>query len=130
MFRKKLRDGSLDDKEIELEVADTSSPFPMMEIPGQPGMGMGAMDLGSIFGKAIGGRSKRRRMSVAASYELLITEEADKLLDQEAVRRAPRSRRWSRTASSFSTRSTRSAPAPRPVAPTSAARGCSATCCR
>jgi len=88
MFRKKLRDGSLDAKEIELEVADTSSPFPMLEIPGQPGMGMGAMDLGSIFGKAMGGRSKRRRMTVAASYELLITEEADKLLDQEAVTRA------------------------------------------
>ncbi|HMQ92013.1 MAG TPA: ATP-dependent protease ATPase subunit HslU [Amaricoccus sp.] len=88
MFRKKLRDGSLDDKEIELEVADTSNPFPMLEIPGQPGMNMGALDLGSIFGKAMGGRKTRRRMTVAASYELLITEEADKLLDQEAVTRA------------------------------------------
>lgn len=88
MFRKKLREGSLDDKEIELEVADTSNPFPMLEIPGQPGMNMGALDLGSIFGKAMGGRKTRRRMTVAASYELLITEEADKLLDQEAVTRA------------------------------------------
>jgi ATP-dependent HslUV protease ATP-binding subunit HslU len=88
MFRRKLREGSLDDKEIELEVADTSNPFPTLEIPGQPGMNMGAMDLGSIFGKALGGRKTRRRMSVAASYELLITEEADKLLDQEAVTRA------------------------------------------
>ncbi len=88
MFRKKLRSGELDDKEIELEVADTSSPFPMMEIPGQPGMGMGALNLGDIFGKAFGGgRKVRRRMAVAASYELLITEEADKLLDQETVTR-------------------------------------------
>ena len=86
MFRKKLRDGSLDDKEIELEVADTASPFPMMDIPGQQ-PGMGAMNLGDIFGKAFGGRKVRRRMSVAASYELLIAEEADKLLDNEAVTR-------------------------------------------
>ncbi len=87
MFRKKLRDGVLDDKEIELEVADTSSPFPMMDVPGQPGMGMGAINLGDIFGKAFGGRKVRRRLSVAQSYEMLITEEADKLLDQETVTR-------------------------------------------
>jgi ATP-dependent HslUV protease ATP-binding subunit HslU len=86
MFRKKLRDGSLDAKEIELEVADTASPFPMMDIPGQQ-PGMGAMNLGDIFGKAFGGRKVRRRMSVSASYELLIAEEADKLLDSEAVTR-------------------------------------------
>ena len=85
MFRRKLRDGSLDAKEIELEVADTSSPFPMMEIPGQPGMA--PMNLGDIFGKAFGGRKTRRRLTVAASYELLIAEEADKLLDGEAVTR-------------------------------------------
>ncbi len=59
----------------------------MMDIPGQPGMGMGALNLGDIFGKALGGRKTRRRLTVAASYELLITEEADKLLDQEAVTR-------------------------------------------
>jgi ATP-dependent HslUV protease ATP-binding subunit HslU len=86
-FRRKLRDGSLDGKEIELEVADTSSPFPMMDIPGQPGMGMGAINLGDIFGKAFGGRRVRRRLTVAQSYELLIAEEADKLLDTEAVNR-------------------------------------------
>jgi len=87
MFRRKLRAGELDNKEIELEVADTSNPFPMMEIPGQPGGASGALNLGDIFGKAFGGRKVRRRMSVAASYELLITEEADKLLDQETVTR-------------------------------------------
>jgi ATP-dependent HslUV protease ATP-binding subunit HslU len=87
MFRRKLRAGELDDKEIELELADTSNPFPMMEIPGQPGLGVGALNLGDIFGKAFGGRRVRRRMTVAQSYEALITEEADKLLDQEAVTR-------------------------------------------
>jgi ATP-dependent HslUV protease ATP-binding subunit HslU len=86
MFRRKLRSGELDDKEIELEVADTSSPFPMMEIPGQPGQ-MGAINLGDIFGKAFGGRRTRRRMRVSDSYELLIAEEADKLLDEEVVKR-------------------------------------------
>jgi ATP-dependent HslUV protease ATP-binding subunit HslU len=88
VFRRKLRSGELDDKEIELEVADASNPFQALEIPGQPGMGAGGMNLGDIFGKAFGGRRVRRRMSVAASYELLIAEEADKLLDQEAVTRA------------------------------------------
>ncbi|MEM8569767.1 MAG: ATP-dependent protease ATPase subunit HslU [Pseudomonadota bacterium] len=88
MFRKKLRSGELDDKEIELELADTSSPFPAFEIPGQPGMNMGAINLGDIFGKAFGGRTTRRRLSVAASYELLIAEEADKLIDNETVNRS------------------------------------------
>jgi ATP-dependent HslUV protease ATP-binding subunit HslU len=87
MFRRKLRSGELDDSEIELELADTSNPFPMMEIPGQPGLGVGALNLGDIFGRAFGGRRVRRRMTVAQSYEALIAEEADKLLDQEAVTR-------------------------------------------
>ena len=86
MFRKKLRAGELDDTMIELEVAETSSPFPMMDIPGQQGMGM--MNLGDIFGKAMGGRTTKKRMAVADSYEVLVGEEADKLLDDEAVNRA------------------------------------------
>ncbi|MFG6529314.1 MULTISPECIES: ATP-dependent protease ATPase subunit HslU [unclassified Sulfitobacter] len=86
MFRKKLRAGELDDTMIELEVAGTSSPFPMMDIPGQQGMGM--MNLGDIFGKAMGGRTTKKRMAVADSYEVLVGEEADKLLDDEAVNRA------------------------------------------
>ncbi|MFG6517892.1 ATP-dependent protease ATPase subunit HslU [Sulfitobacter sp. 1A13496] len=86
MFRKKLRAGELDDTMIELEVADTSSPFPAMDIPGQQGMGM--MNLGDIFGKAMGGRTTKKRMAVADSYEVLVGEEADKLLDDEAVNRA------------------------------------------
>jgi ATP-dependent HslUV protease ATP-binding subunit HslU len=88
MFRKKLNSGELDDTEIELEVADTSSPFPAMDIPGQPGGNMGMMNLGDIFGKAMGARTTRRKLKVSDSYELLIGEEADKLLDDETVTRA------------------------------------------
>ncbi len=87
MFRTKLKKGELDATVIELEVADTSSPMPAFELPGQPG-GMGMMNLGDIFGKAFGGRKIRKKMTVAESYEALISEEADKLLDDEAVKAA------------------------------------------
>ena len=85
MFRRKLRAGELDTTIIELEVADTSNPMGGFEIPGQPGMGGGMMNLGDLFGKAFGGRKIKRRMTVAASYDALIEEEADKLLDSEMV---------------------------------------------
>lgn len=88
MFRRKLKAGELDDTLIELELADTSNPMSAFELPGQPGMNMGMMNLGDMFGKAFGGRTVRKRMSVADSYEILIGEEADKLLDDEAVTRA------------------------------------------
>jgi len=88
MFRKKLRTGELDDREITLDVQDSGGGgMPMFEIPGQPGMGMGGMNLGDIFGKAFGGRTVRRTMTVADSYEVLIAEEADNLLDDETVNR-------------------------------------------
>ncbi len=87
MFRKKLKSGELDNTVIELEVADTSNPMPMFDIPGQPGQSMGMMNLGDLFGKAMGGRTTRRKMTVAESYELLVGEEADKLLDDEIVTR-------------------------------------------
>ncbi|WP_299956120.1 ATP-dependent protease ATPase subunit HslU [uncultured Roseobacter sp.] len=87
MFRKKLKAGDLDNEMIDLDVADTSNPFPMMDIPGQPG-GMGMMNLGDIFGKAMGARTTRKRLSVAESYDVLIGEEADKLLDDETVTKA------------------------------------------
>jgi len=83
-FREKLRSGDLDGHEIEIEITDTASPFPQMDIPGQPG-GMGMMNLGDLFGKAMGGRTVKRRMSVGESYAVLVAEEADKLLDDEAV---------------------------------------------
>jgi ATP-dependent HslUV protease ATP-binding subunit HslU len=88
MFRKKLKSGELDNTLIELDVTDTSSPFPMMDIPGQPGSQMGMMNIGDLFGKAFGQRKQRKRLSVAESYEILIGEEADKLLDDEIVNRA------------------------------------------
>ncbi|MBO9476165.1 ATP-dependent protease ATPase subunit HslU [Shimia sp. R11_0] len=89
MFRKKLKDGLLDDTEIELEVADTSNPLGgMFDIPGQPGSQMGMMNIGDLFGKAMGGRTTKKRMTVAESYEVLISDEADKLLDDETVNAA------------------------------------------
>ncbi|QIK39583.1 ATP-dependent protease ATPase subunit HslU [Pontivivens nitratireducens] len=86
MFRRKLRDGLLDDTEIEVEVSDTSNPLGAMDIPGMPPGGQ-MMDLGSLFGKAMGGRKTKKRLRVADSYEILIAEEADKLLDEEALTR-------------------------------------------
>ncbi|WBU56375.1 ATP-dependent protease ATPase subunit HslU [Paracoccus sediminicola] len=85
MFRDKLKRGELDDTVIEIEITDNSNPLGGMEIPGQGGMGM--MDLSGLM-KAFGGRRVTRKVSVAESYELLIAEEADKLLDDEAVKAA------------------------------------------
>ncbi|MBS0563597.1 MAG: ATP-dependent protease ATPase subunit HslU [Proteobacteria bacterium] len=87
MFRTRLNRGELDDTVIEIEVADTSSPMPAFDIPGQPG-GMGLMNLGDIFGKAFGGRRIRRKLTVAESHDILVSEEADKLLDDDAVKAA------------------------------------------
>ncbi len=83
-FRKRLRAGELDDKEIEIEVRDAGA-MPSLEIPGMPGAQIGMVNLADIFGKAMGGRTKTRRMTVAASHDLLIAEEADKLLDNESI---------------------------------------------
>ena len=88
IFRKKLRNGELDDTMIELEIADTSNPLSVLDLPGQPGSQMGMMNLGDLFGKAMGGRTSRKKMTVAASYDVLLGEEADKLLDDEAVTKA------------------------------------------
>ena len=88
VFRKKLRSGEPDDTVIELEVADTSNPMSMLDLPGQPGSQMGMMNLGDIFGKAMGGRTSLKKMTVAASYDVLLGEEADKLLDDEIVTKA------------------------------------------
>jgi len=86
MFRKKLRSGELDQTEIELEVADTSNPLGGLELPGmQPGQSGGMMNIGDLFGKALGGRKVRTRLRVAQRYDVLLGEEADKLLDDEAV---------------------------------------------
>ncbi|MDF2998000.1 MAG: hslU [Xanthobacteraceae bacterium] len=84
-FRRKLRDGQLDDKEIEVEVSSSSQGMSMFEIPGMPGAQMGAISLGDMLGKAFGGRSKPRRVSVKDAHPLLLSEEADKLIDQDAI---------------------------------------------
>jgi len=84
-FRKKLRAGELDDKEIEIEMAAGQSGMPMFEIPGMPGAQMGAISLGDIFGKAMGGRTKPRRLTAREAHPLLVAEESDKLLDQDAL---------------------------------------------
>ena len=90
-FRKKLRTGELNDKEIEIEVQSGGSGMPMFDIPGMPGAQMGAISIGDIFGKLGGARTKARRVTVQDSYDILINEESDKLLDtdqltQEAIK--------------------------------------------
>ncbi|HCP00143.1 MAG TPA: HslU--HslV peptidase ATPase subunit [Rhodospirillaceae bacterium] len=85
-FREKLRAGELDEKEIEIQVADTGSMgMPTMDIPGLPGGQMGMINLNDILGKTLGQQTKPRRMTVAESYEVLIGDEADKLLDEEKL---------------------------------------------
>jgi ATP-dependent HslUV protease ATP-binding subunit HslU len=84
-FRKRLRAGELDDKEIEIELTAGGGGLPLFEIPGMPGAQMGAISIGDIFGKAMGGRTKPRRVTVREAHPLLINEESDKLLDQDAV---------------------------------------------
>jgi ATP-dependent HslUV protease ATP-binding subunit HslU len=83
-FRRKLRAGELNDKEIEIEV-QSGGGMPLFEIPGMPGAQMGAISIGDIFGKLGGGRTKTRRVSVQDSHEILIGEESDKLLDTEQL---------------------------------------------
>ncbi|MEO1909360.1 MAG: ATP-dependent protease ATPase subunit HslU [Paracoccus sp. (in: a-proteobacteria)] len=88
MFRDKLKNGQLDDTIIELELQDNSNPLGGIEMPGQPGQQMGGMmDLSGLM-KAFGGRRVRRKVTVAESYDLLIAEEADKLLDDETIKTA------------------------------------------
>jgi ATP-dependent HslUV protease ATP-binding subunit HslU len=83
-FRRKLRNGEMNDKEIEIEVQQSGSGFPMFEIPGMPGAQMGAISIGDIFGK-MGGKTKTRRLSVKDAHEPLVSEESDKLLDQDQL---------------------------------------------
>jgi ATP-dependent HslUV protease ATP-binding subunit HslU len=84
-FRRKLRAGELDEKEIEIEVQAGSQGLPLFEIPGMPGAQMGAISIGDIFGKMGGGRTKTRRVTVRDSHDVLVNEESDKLLDNEQL---------------------------------------------
>ena len=85
-FRKKLREGELEGKEIELEISDSGGGgMPTFEVPGMPGASMGMINLNDIFGKAFGQKTSKRRLTVGESYEILIAEESDKLLDQDKL---------------------------------------------
>ncbi len=86
-FREMLRDGELAEKEIELEVADTSNPFPQFDIPGMPGASVGMLNIGDMFGKSMGARSVKKKLKVNEAYDVLMAEEADKLVDEESMTR-------------------------------------------
>jgi ATP-dependent HslUV protease ATP-binding subunit HslU len=83
-FRKKLREGELDDKEIEIQVRDGGG-MPSFDVPGMPGATVGVMNINEMLGKAFGGRTKPRKVTVRDSHDILIAEESDKLLDDDAV---------------------------------------------
>ena len=85
-FREKVRRGDMDNSEVEIEVADNAMPsLPTMDLPGMPGASMGMINLNDIFGKAMGSRTKTKRMIVADALKALTQDEADKLLDEESV---------------------------------------------
>tara|TARA_B100000315_G_scaffold254525_1_gene295793 strand:+ start:3739 stop:5118 length:1380 start_codon:yes stop_codon:yes gene_type:complete len=85
-FRKMLREGELDDKEIEVEVVESNvGGMPTFDIPGMPGAQMGMLNIGDMMGKAFGQQTTPKRMSVSDSYEILMDEESDKLLDEDLV---------------------------------------------
>ena len=87
-FRKKLRNGEMDDKEIEIEIADSGSGMPGFEIPGMPGANIGVLNINEMLSKAMGGqRQKTIKTTVKESYKHLIDDESDKLLDQDEVTR-------------------------------------------
>jgi ATP-dependent HslUV protease ATP-binding subunit HslU len=83
-FRQKLKSGELDDKEIDLRLSDNSNPLDMMDIPGGGGS-MGMINMGDLFGKALGGRTKTVKMKVSDAYAPLLQEESDKLLDEDVI---------------------------------------------
>lgn len=84
-FRRKLREGELDDKPVDLDLQDTSNPLQMMDIPGAEGGSMGMVNLGDLFGKAMGGRTRQVRTTVKEAFKPLLDEEADRLLDEESI---------------------------------------------
>ena len=84
-FRKKLRDGELDDKEIDLKIKDSASNMTSFEVPGMPGAQMGMLNIGDMLGKAMGDKYKSKKMLVKDSYEILLQEESDNLLDHDTI---------------------------------------------
>ncbi len=87
VFRRKLRAGELEDKAVDIDLAEPSNPMQMLDIPGSAGS-MGMINLGDMLGKAMGGQTRRIRTTVREAYTPLITEEADKLIDEDAIIRS------------------------------------------
>ena len=83
-FRKRLRDGDLDDNEIEIAVSETNQ-MPSFEIPGMPGANVGMINISDMLGKSMGQKPKKKKMSVKESHEILINEECDKLIEQDKI---------------------------------------------
>ena len=83
-FRKRLRNGDLDDNEIEIAVSETSN-MPSFEIPGMPGANVGMINIGEMLGKSVGNKAKKKKMTVKESHEILINEESDKLIEQDKI---------------------------------------------
>ena len=83
-FRKRLRDGDLDDNEIEIATNDSNN-MPSFEIPGMPGANIGMINIGDMLGKSMGGKTKKKKMTVKESHEILLNEEADKLIEQDKI---------------------------------------------
>ena len=84
-FRKRLRDGDLDNNEIEIAIADSGSQMPSFEIPGMPGANVGMINISDMLGKSMGNKPKKKKMSVKESHEILINEESDKLIEQDKI---------------------------------------------
>ena len=91
-FRKKLRNGLLDEKEIEIEVSEKSNPLPLLDIPGSPGGSMGVMNISDILGKNFGYPKKKKKVKVKESHKILIEQEMEKLLDNEIIQKEAKSR--------------------------------------
>ncbi len=83
-FRKRLRDGDLDDNEIEIAVSE-SNQMPSFEIPGMPGANVGMINISDMLGKSMGQKPKKKKMTVKESYDILINEESDKLIEQDKI---------------------------------------------
>ncbi len=84
-FRKRLRNGDLDDNEIEIAVKESNSSMPSFEIPGMPGANVGMINIGEMLGKGMGKQQKKKKMTVKESHEILINEESDKLIEQDKI---------------------------------------------
>ena len=86
-FRKRLRNGDLDNNEIEIDINETNQ-MPQFEIPGMPGANVGMINISEMLGKSMGGKAKKKKMLVKESHEILINEESDKLIEQDKIVKA------------------------------------------